>query len=109
MEYSIGKVGSGFSSVKPLAYGLSNQSVTSASFAESMEQVGASDGVGAVSPTRYPNARLVSSADKAAEGIRVARAYNDVAEGFQGVTNGYNNKSQGTGYSMVGATVDMYA
>ena len=36
MEYSVSKVGSGFSQVKPLSYGLSNQSVTSASFAESM-------------------------------------------------------------------------
>ena len=112
MEYSIGKVGSvgsGVSSVKPLAYGLSNQSATSVSFAESLQQVGGSDGVGLVTPTRYPNARLISPIDKAEEGIRVARAYNDVAEGFQGVTNGYNNKSQGTGYDTIGAAVDVYA
>jgi hypothetical protein len=109
MEYSIGKVGSGFSTVKPLAYGLSNQSVTSTSFAEAMDRVGGAEEVGAVTPTRYPNARLVSPIDKAEEGVRVAKAYNDIAEGFQGVTNGYNSKSQGTDYSTIGATVDLYA
>jgi hypothetical protein len=108
MEYSVGKVGSGFSEVKPLSYGLSNQSVTSASFAESIQQVGGNNGVGLVTPTQYPNARLVSPLEKAEEGIRVAKAYNDVAEGLQGVNNGYNSKSQGTGYGMVGATVDVY-
>jgi hypothetical protein len=108
MEYSVGRVGSGFSEVKPLSYGLSNQSVTSTSFAESMNQVGGSDGVGLVTPTQYPNARLVSPIEKAEEGIRVSKAYNDIAEGLQGVNNGYNNKSQGTGYGIVGASVDVY-
>ncbi|MCR4612093.1 MAG: hypothetical protein K5644_09370 [Lachnospiraceae bacterium] len=108
MEYSIGKVGSGFSEVKPLSYGLSNQSVTSTSFAESLQNVGGADSVGLVTPTQYPNARVVSPIEKAQESIKVAKAFNDVAEGLQGITNGYNNKSQGTDYSLVGATVDVY-
>jgi hypothetical protein len=89
MEYSVSKVGSGFSQVKPLSYGLSNQSVTSASFAESMQAVGGSENVGLVTPTQYPNARLVSPLEKADETVRVSKAYNEVASAFEGVTNGY--------------------
>ncbi len=109
MEHSVGKVGSGFSQVKPLSYGLSNKSVTSASFAESMQAVGGNENVGLVTPTQYPNARLVSPLEKADETVRVSKAYNEVASAFEGVTNGYNRESKGTNYGMVGATVDVYA
>lgn len=108
MEYSVGSVGSGYSQVKPLSYGLSNQSVTSSSFAESIDRASGSDGVGLVAPTRYPNARLVSPLDKAAESIKVSKAYNDVAEGLTGVANGYNNRSQRSNYSTTGSTLDVY-
>ena len=109
MEYSVSKVGSGFSQVKPLSYGLSNQSATSVSFAESMQAVGGNEGVGLVTPTQYPNARLVSPIEKAEETVRASKAYNEVASAFEGVTNGYNRESKGTNYGTVGATVDVYA
>ena len=109
MEYSIGKVGSGFSQVKPLSYGLSNQSATSVSFAESMQAVGGTQDIGAVSPTRYPNARLVSPIEKTEETVRVSKAFNDIAASFEGLTNGYNRVSQGTSYETTGASIDVYA
>ena len=109
MEYSVGKVGSGFSQVKPLSYGLSNQSVTSASFAESMQAVGGTSEVGLVTPTQYPNARLVSPVEKAEDTVKVSKAFNEIASAFEGVTNGYNRESRGTNYGTVGATFDAYA
>jgi hypothetical protein len=108
MEYSVNRVGSGLSQVKPLQYGLSNQSVTSASFAESLQAVGGSSDVGLVSPIQYPNARVVSPIEKAEEGVRVSKAFNEIAGGFEGVNNGYGRDRQGTGYDVIGATVDVY-
>ena len=109
MEHSIGRVGSGFSQVKPLAYGLSNESATSVSFAESMQAVGGTSDVGAVPPARYANARLVSPVEKSDETVRVSKAFNDIATTFEGLTNGYNRVSQGTSYETIGASIDVYA
>ncbi len=109
MEFRVGAMNNGYSQVKPLNYGLSNQSVTSTGFAEALKNMGGANDVGVVAPVQYPNARLVSPVEKAEETVKMSAVYNDIARGFQGPSTEYNRGGQAKGYEMIGATLDLYA
>lgn len=112
MDISIGALGSDYS-VKPLNYSIQNKAKFSSAYTESIA-AGSASGVRAASPVKYPDAQLIESpqalqARAAEDSIAANKAYNRIADSFNGAITGYGNSGMGSAYQTAGTYFDAYA
>ena len=117
MGFSVGGIGNmyGMSFVQPLNYKLENEADISDAFTET----GMQGAVMNVPPVIYPNAQVAStqedsdsltmSMDYVKKSQEINRAYNEVAQKFQGMTVGYGQNMSGQTYGVQGASLDLFA
>lgn len=117
MGLSVGGIGNmyGMSFVQPLNYKLKNEADISDAFTET----GMQGAVMNVPPVIYPNAQIAStqedsdslsmSMDYVKKSQEANRAYNEVAQKFQGMTVGYGQNMSGQTYGVQGASLDLFA
>ncbi len=108
----VGAVGSTpYVSTVQNSYAIDNRSAISDAFVESLGRSSATDDVQAAPPVQYANAKniKISGTQKVEDSLKVNKAYNDLAEAFNGVSTSYGADSMATSYSPIGGSFDAYA
>ena len=95
--------------IQPMNYAIENEAEVSDVY--SSESTKQTAGINATNPIQYPNATTYEAdpIKKQDESLEASQEFNAVASKFAGAITGYNASSKGTGYGVVGSTIDVYA
>lgn len=108
----VGSVGSTpYVSTVQNSYAISNHSEISDAFVESVGHSAAAQDIQAAPPVQYANAKniRIGAVGQLDDNQKAHRAYNALAEAFNGVNTSYGADSRATSYSPIGAGFDAYA